>query len=325
MNQESRIRKIVFTKQLTILIVFLFLASYSLLHASIVKAQTIPLQSLRITPIISDLQLTPGKTTTFPLTIQNLSRDPVGIHIDISGYDQIGEVPLIQQKPSAIINWTQLSKTDILLAPKSKQTITVTITPPASLGASGYYETLFLSPIVNQDVTPNSPIILSRVGSLVLGTIGKLNYDDLAKKVAITDFTPGNTILNSFPKSLSFTIANHYFTHFDAKPFLTITPLFGKAQTILLPDKHVLPNSARIWQYQPRSYRGQPSIPKDRLFYHMHLAVSVGNGKKVIADTWFVVIPYKTFLVVLALALVLYFAYFKRKRLKKFITILLHG
>ena len=293
-------------------------ASYQLLFPKTAHAQTVPLQSLRITPIINDLKLTPGKTTTFDLTVQNLSKDPVGIHAEISGYDQIGEKPLYEQKPSAIINWTHLSRQDLLLSPHSSQSITVTISPPAQLSPSGYYETIFLTPIVNQEFIPGSPIILSRVGTLILATAGTPNYDDLAKKVSITNITPSHTIVNAFPKTISFTVSNNYFTHVDAKPFLTITPLFGKSQTTLLPDKHVLPGSERIWQYEPQSM--MPNI-----FYHMHVAVSVGNGKQVVADTWFIALPYKPLLLVAIFAAVPYFGVLKRKRLKKFLHILLRG
>lgn len=304
--------------KINIIFFFCVLAtSYQLLVPK-VSAQTVPLQSLRVTPIINDLQLTSGKATTFPVTIENLSSDPVGIHSEISGYDQIGEVPIYEQKQSAIINWTQLFKEDILLPPNSKKIITVTITPPAHLGPSGYYETIFLTPIVNQEIHPGAPIILSRVGVLVLGTIGTLNYNDLAKKVTINDFSPSHQIVNSFPKTISFTVSNYYFTHFDAKPFLTITPLFGKPQTTLIEDKHVLPGSARIWQYQP--INEMPNI-----FYTIHLAVSVGGGKQVFADTWFFILPYKLIIIVLVLATVLYLVIFKRRRLKKALAILLKG
>lgn len=301
--------------------IFFFCAlstSCQLLVPKIASAQTVPLQSLRVTPVINDLQLVSGKTTTFPLTVQNLSSDPVGIHFELSGYDQIGEVPLYNQTPSLLSQWTHLSKQDLLLSPHSTQSITVTITPPSHLSSSGYYETIFLTPIVNQETIPGSPIILSRLGVLVLGTIGTLNYDDLAKKITVTDLIPSHTIITSFPKTISFTVNNHYFTHFDAKPFLTITPLFGKSQTILLPDKHVLPGSARIWQEEPQ-------IVSPNIFYHLHLAVSIGDGKQVFTDTWFVVFPYKLFIIVIVVAVVLFFTFFRKKRIKKFLNVLLRG
>lgn len=303
------------TKKLFIAILLCTIYIVPLQHA---HAQTVPIQSLRVTPIITDLHLVSGKITTFPVVIQNLSNDPLGIHIDLSGYDQIGEIPLTEQKPSDLIKWTSLSDQDMILPPHSKKAITVTINPPSGLAASGYYETLFLTPIVNQDVASKSPIILSRVGSLVLGTIGRLNYADLAKKVEVKDFSPDHTIVNSFPKTISFRVDNHYFTHFDAKPFLTITPLFGNSQTILLPDKHVLPNSARIWDYQP-------TIGTNRIFYQVHLALSVGDGKKILADTWFVVLPYKLFIVMAVVLIIVYFLIFRQKHIKRFIRVLLHG
>jgi hypothetical protein len=292
--------------------------SYQLLIPTIANAQTVPLQSMKVTPIINDLHLTPGEKTTIPLTIQNLSSDPIGIHTQLSGYDQIGEVPVVQQKPSAIIIWTHLSKTDILVPPHSQKVITVTIIPLAHLSPSGYYETIFLTPIVNQEVVPGHPIILSRIGVLILGTIGTLDYNDLAGKVGVTDFSPSHTLVDAFPKAISFAVDNYYFTHFDAKPFLTITPLFGKAQTTLLPDKHVLPGSARVWQYQPQSL--MPDI-----FYSMHLAVAVGGGKQVVKDTWFFVLPYNLILLVVVIIFILFIIFFRPKRIGRAIKILFKG
>jgi len=299
-------------------IIYLLFVYLLLLITTPAFAQTVPQQSLKITPIINDLQLTSGKETTFPLTIQNLSDNPVGIHASLSGYDQIGEVPLYNQTPSTMTAWTMLSQQDILLSPHKTKTLTVTLTPPAQITTGGYYETIFLTPILNQEIIPGKPIILSRVGVLVLGTIGKLNYDDLAKKVTITNITPSQTILNSSPQTISFTVTNSYFTHFDAKPFLTITPLFEKAQTTLLEDKHVLPNSARIWQVTPQ-------IKGLNIFYQLHLAVSIGNGKKVVTNTWFIVLPYNPVLLIIIIAAVLFLIIFKRRRLKKFVMILLKG
>ncbi len=315
-NKKTNFKK---NKTTSIFFISLFLILYSLIfNLKSAVAQTVPLQSLRVTPIINDLKLTSGETTKFPLTIQNLSSDPVGIHATLSGYDQIGEVPLYEQKPSEMINWTHLSKIDILLPPHSIKTIMVTITPPRHLGSSGYYETIFLTPIVNQQVTQGSPLILSRLGVLVLGTIGNLNYSDLAKKTTISDFSPSHQILNAFPKTISFTVNNYYFTHFDAKPFLTITPLFGKPQTTLLEDKHVLPGSARIWNYQQKTK--WPNV-----FYRLHLALSVGGGKQVITDTWFIVLPYKPILYIIGILVILYFVFHKPQRFGRAIKIIFKG
>jgi hypothetical protein len=297
---------------------FIIFASFFLIYTTEIHAQLAPLQSLRVTPVINDLKLIPGKTTTFKIYIENISNNPVGIHVEINGNDVLGDTPISSQKTSAMVNWTNLSTTDLILGGKQIKSFIVSIKPPDNTGQSGYYETFFLTPMLHQQETASSPIILSRIGILVLGTIGNLNYNDLAKKVVIQNFTPSVKILNSFPQQISFTVSNNYFSHFDAKPFLTITPLFGNPQTTLLIDKHVLPGSERIWYYQP-------DIPKTNIFYQMHLAVSIGGGKQIFANTWFIVLPYKPVLFLLIIAILLYIAITKHKRMKKFLKILLHG
>lgn len=298
------------------------LSSFFFLISLLVNLQSIdaapPHQSLRITPIINDLQLTPGKSTTIPLTVENISNDPVGIHATLSGFDTIGEVPVEQQKQSAMIHWTKLSTDDIILGPKEKKMITVSISPPAGTGQSGFYETIFLTPNIHQESRAFAPVVLSRIGVLVLGTIGKLNYDDLAQKISISHFSPGYTFLDHFPQTVTFTVNNSYFTHFDAKPFLTITPLFGSPQTTLIEDKHVLPGSSRIWQFQP-------TISHLHVFYEMHLAVSVGGGKQVMADTWFIVIPYGNLLFIPLVLLLLFVVTAERQRFKNALRILIRG
>jgi len=317
MNLELRIMEKTRHKKISAATIF-SLASCFLIFASPVHAQTAPQQSLSVSPIINDLHLTPGKKTSFTLSIENISQSPVGIHAEIDGMDALGDTPIASQKLSAMLNWTNLSSTDLLLGQKEKKTILVTINTPKHIGQSGYYETIFLTPILHQEQVAWSPIILSRVGVLVLGTVGNLNYNDLAKKVSIATITPSEKIINSFPKTISFTTANSYFSHFDAKPFITITPLFANSQTILLSDKHVLPGSARTWQYQP-------TVPTNHLFYQIHLAVSIGDGKQITADTWFVVLPYKPTLLLILIAVLLYIGLAKRSRLGKFTKILVKG
>jgi len=313
---NSNVKIIKNTNKIVVLLLFLVLYSLFFIPSS-ADAQTLPQQALRISPIINDLKLTPGKPTKFQITIQNVSQNPVGIHADINGLDALGDTPDVDQNPSAMVGWTILSNTDLLLGAKEKKSINVTINTPANIGESGYYETIFLTPILHQEQVAWAPIILSRIGVLVLGTNGNLNYDNLAKKVSITEMSPSQTLLNTFPMDISFSVVNKYFTHFDAKPFLTITPLFGNPQTILLTDKHVLPGSTRIWEYQPTTKT--PDI-----FYRLHIAVSVGDGKQVYADSWFIVLPYKLIIIIVIIAAILYFGFFKRNRVKKAIKILLH-
>src|SRR6266404_4389034 len=118
---------------------FLLTTRYQLLTPTVAYA-AIPRQSLRVSPIINDLKLTPGKPTTVTLTVENISQNPVGIHAEITGNDVLGDAPLDEQKPSAMVDWTSLSTNDLVLGEKEKKVITVTINPPANVGQNGYYE-----------------------------------------------------------------------------------------------------------------------------------------------------------------------------------------
>lgn len=302
-----------YTKQLIILCeVFLL---FLLIHTH-TFAQTVPYQSLRVSPVINDLQLTSGKPTSFTLSITNLSSNPLGIQTSISGFDETGGENAFLVKPSKMIYWTKISKNEVLINAHAQKNITVTIQTPSGIGPSGYYETIFLTPIINQELSNNTPIVLSRVGVLVLGTIGTLNYNDLAKKVTITNVIPANTILNNPPTDFYFTINNNYFTHFDAIPHLYITPLFGKTSTYTIEDQHVLPADFKTW-IVPISHM-QSSI-----FYTVHLSVSIGDGKIISQNSWFIVLPYKFLGVLILILLIVFFLIFKRENVKKALKVII--
>jgi len=272
-------------------------------------------QSLQISPIINDIQLIPDQLTVINLSVKNLSDAPLGIHAEISGFDETNQNIFTDQHPSVLTEWTSIATPEIILDPLSQKYIPITINTPKDAKPSGYYETIFLSPIVSSQKQPSSPVILTRVGAIVLATIGKPNYNDLAKKVIIQDFRPSEYFLEKSPATLSFSVENKYFTHFTAKPFITIKPLFGQEHTSLLEEKHILPGTDKTWQFQT-------TIGKN-IFYRATLAVSVGNGNQVLADTWFIVLPYKAVLLLILILGIFYFVIFKRQRIIKAIEILI--
>jgi hypothetical protein len=76
-----------------------------------------------------------------------------------------------------------------------------------------------------------------------------------------------------------------------------------------------LPGTNKDWTFQT-------SLGKN-IFYQARLAVSVGNGNQVLAETWFIVLPYKSILTLIIILGILCFAIFRRERIKKAIRILL--
>ena len=281
--------------------------------------QQSPQQALSIDPAISDLQLSPGKTASYILTITNLSNKPLGIGTaltDIDGQEN-SYGKNAQQVPMTI--WTTLSESNLIIAPSEKKQITVKITPPINTRDGGYYEALFLTPIVNNQHIRNEPVILSRIGTLIFATIGKLNYQDLQKKVHIVNFAPTQSLFENDNISLSFEVTNDYFTHFIAKPFVTITPLFfGQSKTTLLEEKHILPSKTRRWDFPTRIQFGH-------IIYKAHLAVFIGNGQQVTADSLIFVLPYKQILLGILLFTILLIYIRKKTNIHKAIEILIRG
>ncbi len=291
-----------------------FLAMLALFNCVFTNNSYAAKQSLRVSPIINDLQLTPGKPTVIDLSVENLNETSLGVHAEVSGFDETSQDLFTDQHPSVLTKWTSISSPDIVLNPLSQKIIEITITPPKDAKQSGYYETVFLTPIVSSKKEPTSPVVLTRIGAVILATVGTSDYNDLAKKVSIQDFKPENYIFEKTPAALTFSVENKYFTHFTAKPFITIKPLFGQEKTILLEEKHILPGTGKSWKFQEAFGKN--------IFYSAKLAVSIGNGNQILANTWFVVLPYEHILILILLLGIIFFAVFKKDRIKKAILAL---
>jgi len=298
-----------FMKKLFLLLPLLFL--YIALPGK-TWAQSTPQQFLTVSPVIEDLQLTPGHPTKYTLTITNKGDKPVGFHIEATGIDPTSDdgSQNLTQLSSPLLSWLSITPHDLIVVSHDKATFQVTINTPKQAKTSGYYATLFLTPFISNPLRPNGPVILERIGTLLLATVGDLNYDDLAKKVAITDF--GFQSKNM----LSFSVQNSYFTHFTAKPRLVMTSLLDKEIVTFPQEKHVLPASKRTWQ-----------IPLHAHWYtiytNAHLSISIGNGKQLVAQTTY--INYQLLIsIVLGICFVLLILR-RRKQLILAITILLTG
>jgi hypothetical protein len=271
-------------------------------------------QSIRVSPIINDLQLIPGKATAIDLNIENLSNTSIGIHAEISGIDETNQGISANELSSILTKWTTITDPDIVLDPLSQKSMRIIIDPPKDAKESGYYETIFLTPIISSKKETTNPVVLSRIGVIVLGSVGILDYDDLLGKVSIEDFKPTTYVFEEKKATLTFLVENKYFTHFTAKPFLTIKPLFGQEKTVLLEERHIFPGSEKSWKVQAPLGKS--------IFYKAKLAVSIGEGNQILAETWFLAMPYQQILLLILAVGIIWLILFKRNRLKKAILAL---
>ncbi len=270
-------------------------------------------QTIRVSPVIINLQLSPGKTLSQKVTIENLTSTPLPLRASLNDFVTGGEdggYVFADTKTNPLLKWIKLSDDEFILSPKEKKKITMTIKMPSSIPVGGYYGILFFEPVV-QSVVTNATQVHTKVGVLMLANLGV--PDNGGKKADILTFTPQQL---SQDGTIPFTlrVQNTSLNFFTAKPILTLTPILStKKQTapIYLEEKLIFPDKVRRWTDDQTMHDLSPNI------YKVHLAVSTGNGNTVITDRYFVVFPLIKFLVRLGIFLIIIFLIIKRKRLGK--------
>lgn len=279
---------------------------------NVVLAKT-PEATIRVSPIIITLPLSPGKTMQQEVTVENLTSNPLPLQANLNDFITTGEeggYRFEETKTNPLLTWTMINEKNFILAPKEKKHINLTITTPRTVPLGGYYGMLFLQPI-----TPDNKAVLqvqSKVGVLILANIGV--PDPKAKQATIetysTELFPTNDALPMLLRVKN--ISLHFFT---AKPILTISPLlpFSKHEEspLYLEDKIIFQQKIRRWEQEIALPKLQPNIYKARM------SVSTGNGRYVTAESYFIIFPFAQIIIGTAIAIVMLFLLLKRKRLKK--------
>ena len=274
---------------------------------------------INISPIILDTSLIKG-TQIYTFKLTNLLDEPLGVRVDVEDFSPYADETPTPNKviTSPIVGWSKLDNENLVINPKEKKEVTLKIDVPEKTKNGGYYEAIFFTPIYLRTDPTEPRNVVSRIGALFFGTLGPINYEDLARKVSIRDLKL-DPVLNSSKGEIKFSVENDYFNHFSAKPFLTISPLFGQSQQIELTEKRVLPGKARIWdeEFKVKSPR--------HLFYKANLAVSVGQGHYVYKSTYFMVFPWKPISIILITLLLIAFVSLRRKQFQRAFKVLISG
>jgi hypothetical protein len=271
-------------------------------------------QSLRISPVIINVGLSPDKTYTHEVTIENLTDTPMPLKASFNDFITTGEeggYVFQDTKTNPLLSWSTLSETEFILSPKEKKKLQLTIQTPKQIPLGGYYGVLFFEPVI-QHSQPTSTTINSKIGILMLANVGV--PDPKAKKAEIETFSTGMFSSDgSFPMTLR--VKNIALNFFTAKPILTIAPLIKSAgardeKRIVLDDKFIFPGLVRRWEEDPVVEHLRPNL------YTITMSVSTGDGQFVTATTHVLVFPLSQALSVTVLLIVIVFLIVKRKRLK---------
>lgn len=288
-----------------------------LFSPSISFAQTTP--SLKVTPVIIPLQLSPGKVQTHKIEIENLSTAALPLRAQFSDFEPASEdggYILEQNSKTSLASWISLSEKEFILAPKEKKIIQLQIQTPATIPVGGYYSLLFFEPVLPK--VTNATMVQSRIGILILGDIGI--YDKKEQKADILTFSLGGIIHEQPTLPLLLRVQNTNLHHVNAKPFLILKPLFGNEQEYALEEKYIFPGKVRRWHHELTAENVQAIG-----IYQAMIKVSTGNGEQISAKTFFIIFPVsKTLLLLIILTTTLFF-YKKRKQIRTAMRILVKG
>lgn len=276
-------------------------------YASSVSAQSSTANTLKVSPVRTDIQIEAGKSGEVPVTITNLTDADVmvsPIENDFVQGDESGTPSIIldadEYAPTHSLKRFMVPLKDITVPANGSTVVTVVINVPADAQAGGYFGALRFAP-----TTPDSggQVNLSAsVASLILLTVPgpvteQLNLTDFALvqgTKAGTDFRTPNDLKVAF--------------RFENKGNIQLGP-FGKVSVTQgkkivydydfnqdTPRDVVLPDGARKWE-----------VPLENIgdfgYYTVHGTFTYGSTNKTIeVERSFWVIP--TYMIIAAIALV---------------------
>lgn len=294
-----------------LLIILLILVS--LLFTRPADAQSSKAQ-LRVSPVLLNIILSPGKLYTYDVTIENLSDQPVPLRatLDSLNIDDDSELSFINTKPSPLVAWTTISPSEILVPANGKETIRVSVQIPNKVALGGYYAFLFLDPVLSPQQTTS--VVTARIGLPLLANIGVF---DNSKQTQIETFSFSKVIYETPDITTKIRIKNMSLYHYSVKPVLFVKPLFGNQREIPYEEKILFPGKGRRWEITTAIPNLWPG------FYKTELRVSTGQGNQISESGYFVLFPFvKVFASLLIIALFV-FIYIKKGRFAKALKILL--
>jgi len=304
-----------------LLIIALILAVITILPHSIngfpgnVFAQSSKREIIRVSPFIFDLTLSPSKTYTYDMTIENLLDIPVPIRISTEDFqvsEESGDYIFEKNNTNSIISWITIDPKEMILEPKEKQVITVTVNTPKKISFGGYHGMIFIEPLFPNQKQFNS-LLTTKIGALILTNIG--SPVNGVHPALVSDYNIPFILFDKNSLDYTFKVKSNSLYHFTARPFLHIRSFFENEQKIALEEKLIFPGKTRFWD-------GTASI-QDLLpgFYTGQLRVSLGNGIQTVATKYFFYLPPYVMLL-LAFVSSLIFLVRKMKLLRKFFNLI---
>lgn len=278
-------------------------------------AQTLPPvnQIIKVSPFLLRLNLLPGTTQNYPITVTNLSDQPLPINASVEGFDADNEdygISLNTPSDNPLTKWIYLDKTNSIIPSRSSEVFNARVAVPSSIPLGGYYAVIFFTPLSS----PLNQTINSRLGVITLANIGVQNSTQATMKVPTFYFN--HLIYSGNPVDLTLRVQNSSLDFILVKPTLTIKPLFGSPEQFQLEEKTILPGKIRRWQDKISLKNLTSGI------YLTKLTLSDEENHQLSLDNNLYIIPPKGLTLPILGALALIWLVLRRKRLIKALKVL---
>jgi hypothetical protein len=246
-----------FQTNFRVLMTFAFAAILvSLAQSSMASAQTA--NTLKVSPIRSDVQIQPGESKTIQITVSNLTGASITVHPSVNDFvsgDERGTPALILDEdtfaPSHSLKRFVSPLKDVTIPVGQAKTFDVLVTVPSTAQAGGYFGAVRFAPT---DGDTGGQVNLSpSVASLILLTVP----GDIIQKLNLTEFTiqQRGTTGSSFatPDELTAKVRFENKGNVQVGPFGRVSVKQGD-KVVYEADFNnkdqrdmVLPDSARVW------------------------------------------------------------------------------
>lgn len=270
---------------------------------------------ISVYPVIFNVAMRPGKTTTHEVVVTNLLDTPLPLHSSLESFN-LSDTDYGEKPPASFSSWAQIDQPDMILAPHASKRIHIRVSLPKKLALGGYYANLNLEPKLLTSTSSDTTHIRPRIAILFLGSVGVPSISNMI--AAIEEFRFPFLSNTNLIHTL-FKVKNTSLYHFSAKPHFEVSPLLGDHKQLFIEEKIILPGRARTWDTTAVSFGSGYNI------YKVQLQISVGNGVKISEDRYLIVFPYKLVTVILGI-LATYLLVMKRQRqIKTALGILFSG
>lgn len=218
-------------------------------------------QELKISPVKTDITVSPGASGTVKIIVSNLTNNAITvqpIENDFVASGEQGQAALIlspdSYAPSHSLKRFMVPLSNFTIPPKGGQAVNVTITVPKNAQAGGYFGALRLAPVVGGVASGSSAVSIGEsVASLILMTVPGPTVEQLT----LTNFDVqqnGGTSSNfRTPNNLSLFLRFGNKGNLQESPFGQIDVQKGKKVLYTYnfnqtqPQDEILPDSYRRW------------------------------------------------------------------------------